>query len=211
MAFLSIIIADILVYPVQFDDSKNQWIETLKGILIRSNDCSWFPVITWGVFPIAGYVCAHYFKMCKSRKRFALTSLIIGAVLVPLCGIANAVMGHEQSVLNPGWISSENGYYSLSPVNTICALGMILLEMAIIFGVMTLAKGRLHPVLADISRNVMVIYCVHWPIVGLLYPLVYHTANIWFSMALGTVVLAVTLTAVLIWSRKRASACHCAL
>lgn len=187
-----IFIADIIVVPGKYAESDNQWLASVIGFFVRQNEYSWFPLIPWGIFPIAGYGAAHLYKKWNNRKKFALVSFVIGAVTIPVCVITNNLLGLPQAAANPGWIEDALDYYALSPVNLICGIGIICAEMAVCFAILTLTKGRLHWILADMSHNVMNMFCGHWLFVSPLFLLLIHITDVWVNTAIGIAVLIVT-------------------
>jgi uncharacterized membrane protein len=198
---VAIFAASILV-PAEGVTSGNPWIDTLIGIFVRQNHYSWFPLVPWAIFPVMGYGFGLLYRRWEDRKRFALASLGIGAVVV---GVSQAVIitsGMPNASMNPGWVT-EIDYYALTPWNIVCACGMVCLEMAIAFGIMTLAGGRLHPVLSDLSKNVMEMFVAHWIFVSPLYLLLIHVTSIWINAAVGIVVFVLTYAVVRLWNKVR--------
>ena len=187
----------ILFTPEAYEG--NGWAATLIGIVFRENHYSWFPIVPWATFPIMGYGAGKLYRKWDNRKKFALTALAIGAVLTPVSGIINKINEWPQAVLNPGWIESGTDYYALSANNIVGAVGVLCLEVAVVFGIMTLAKGRLHPLLASMSRNVMKIFCCHWLFVSPLFLLLIHVTNIWINNLIALAVFVATLALVQLW------------
>ena len=194
-----VFIIDSVTVPESFEG--NQWVATLIGIFVRQNEYSWFPIVPWATFPIMGYGAAKLYRRWNDRKRFALTALAAGAVIVPVCVIINKVNEWPQAAANPGWIDSGTPYYALSPVNIICACGILCLELAVVFGIMTLSNGRLHPLLGSMSRNVMQIFICHWIFVSPLFLVLIHVTNIWINVLIALCVLIATLTVVQIYRK----------
>lgn len=183
----------------------NQWTATLIGIFFRQNEYSWFPIFPWIVFPVTGYWAAKLYRKWDNRRKFALTALAVGAVLVPSCALLNKINGWPQAATNPGWIESGKDYYGLSSVNTICAVGILGLELAVIFGILTLTKGKLHPLILSMSRNVMRIFCCHWLFVSPLFLLLIHVTNIWINNLIALAVFIATLIVVQLWTKFKES------
>ena len=179
----------------------NQWVATLLGIFTRQNEYSWFPLVPWSVFPITGYWAAKLYRRLNDRKKFALIALAVGAVFTPVCWIINKVNGWPQGALNPAWIDYGKDYYGLSPVNIIGALGVLGLELAVIFVILTLTKGKLHPLLLSMSRNVMRIFIAHWLFVSPLFVVLIHVTNIWVNNLIALGVLIATLAVVQLYNK----------
>lgn len=196
---IAVFITSGLVAPETYEG--NQWVATLLGIFTRQNEYSWFPLAPWAVFPIMGYWAGKLYRRWNDRKKFALTALAIGAVLTPACHIINMINGWPQAATNPGWIDYGKDYYGLSAVNIMGAIGILGLELAVIFGILTLTKGKLHPLLMSMSRNVMRIFITHWIFVSPLFVLLIHVTNIWVNNLIGLGVLIATLIVVQLYSK----------
>ena len=192
-----ILTVSILVAPESYADG-NQWLATLLGIFVRQNHYSWFPIVPWMIFPVMGYGAGLLYRKWNDRKRFALLSLVAGVLLTGVSQTVIVVTGTPFGAMNPGWVT-EIDYYSLSPWNIVCACGIVCLETAIAFGIMTLAKRQLHPVLSELSLNVMEMFLVHWIFISPLYPLLLHVTDIWINVLIGLTVLVATYFAVKLW------------
>ena len=196
----AIVITDILVKPEAYT-TGNSWIDTLIGIFVRENDYSYFPLVSWGIYPIMGYWSGHLYRYWNNRKRFAIINLVIGVVLVPVCYIINKKFELSNGAINPGMVMTSKEYYSLNIVDLIASVGIICLETAIVFGIMTLAKGKLHPFIAAMSKHVMGMFIVQWFFITPLMPVLYPNTDVWVSAAVGVGIFIATGVVVELWSR----------
>lgn len=181
--------ADIIFKPESFEG--NQWIATLIGVFVRQNDYSWFPIVPWAVFPVFGYWAGILYRRWNNRSGFAVLSLVTGIILVPLSIIILKIKELPMASANPGWVEPVD-YYSLTALNVVCAVGIICLEMATAFGLLTLSKGKIPSVFEYMSRNVMGIYLLQWAFISPMLPLLLKVTDVWTNAGIGTIVLIVT-------------------
>ena len=186
---LMVFAADMIFKPETFEG--NQWIATLIGVFVRQNDYSWFPIVPWAVFPVMGYWAGWLYRRWNNRTKFAVTSLVIGLILVPVTVIILKVKELPMASANPGWVEAID-YYSLTALNVICAIGIICLEMAAVFGILTLSKGRIPSLFADMSRNVMGMFLMQWFFISPMLPFLLKVTDVWINVLIGTAVLIVT-------------------
>lgn len=197
MIIAAIFIADIIIDPESYS-SGSQWTDTLIGIFVRENHYSWFPLVPWGIFPPLGYLAGMLYRRWNNRAMFAMLCLLIGTAAFPTAYMMLYVKGLPRSAANPGWYEAID-YYALSPLDVICAVGILALEIALAFTIMTLAKGRLHPLLAFMSRNVMQMFVVHWLFVSPLFLYLIHVTDVWMNAWIGVGALIVTCLTVKFW------------
>ena len=202
-AFVIIFIVDIIAVPGKYAESDNQWLASVIGFFVRQNEYSWFPIVPWGIFPIFGYGAAHLYKKWNNRKKFAWTAFIAGAIAIPACVIANNVLGLPQGAANPAWIEDGMDYYALSPINVICALGILCVEMAVCFAILTLTKGKLHWLISDMSHYVMFIFCLQWVFISPMFVVLIHVTDIWTNLLIGVVTLVVIIVVTEIYKKIR--------
>ena len=189
-AAAAIFIASAVIPPESLN-SGNPWVDTLAGIFVRQNHYSWFPLAPWALFPIMGYGAGILYRKWNDRKRFALLSLAVGAVLTIISEAVILSKGMPNASMNPGWVT-EIDYYALTPMNILCAVGLVCLETAVAFGILSLTKGRLHPLLSDLSKNVMEMFVAHWIFISPLYPFLLKVTSVWVNVAIGFVILLLT-------------------
>ena len=196
---LAILLATIFIKHDSYDG--NQWIATLIGVFVRQNHYSWFPLVPWAIFPIMGYWAGILYRKMNDRTKFMSLSLVIGAAAVTVSEIIIRMKGQAHGAANPGWVLDEADYYALSFWNIICAVGIICLETGLAFAVLSLTNGKLHPILADLSRNVMEMFMAHWLFVSPLFLYLIHVTNVWYNVLIGLAVLIATYLLVKVWHR----------
>ncbi len=168
----------------------NGWIDTLIGLFIRENVWSYFPFISWIVFPVAGYGAAALFKKAKSRGAVLLFSLIAGAALIALSELFMQVFGIPDAVIIGAHEATDASYYSMHPLCALCGCGVIAVEFIIANLIMMAANQRLPKFMSKMSRNVMEIYIAQWVFIGFLTPALIYVTNLWINLLAGAAVTA---------------------
>lgn len=167
----------------------NVWLDTILGVLIRENEWSYFPFISWIIFPVLGYGLATLFRHGKSRSQALLFAGMTGVASIVIAELLMKRYGIVDSVLTEAANSSEASYYALSPACALCGYGILALEYVLASVFTTLSRQRVPAFLNYMSRNVMEIYIAQWVLIGLLSPLIAQIENVWLNLAVGVAVL----------------------
>ena len=167
----------------------NVWLDTVLGILIRENEWSYFPFISWIIFPVLGYSLATLFRHAKDRSQVLLFAGATGVASIVIAEVLMKRYGIADSVLTETVTSSEASYYALHPLGALCGYGIIALEYVLASVFTTLNRQQIPAVLNYLSRNVMEIYIAQWVLIGLLSPLIARIENMWLNLAVGIAVL----------------------
>ena len=190
---LSIFAADFMLKPETFEG--NPWLAVLISAFFRQSEFSWFPIVPWGIFPVMGYWTGYLYRRWNNRFQFMIASLAVGVIFVPMSIIALNMKGHPLTAINPGSVAAAE-YYSLNIWNVVCAIGIVCLEMALVFGILTLTKGQLPWIMADASRHVKGMFLMQWVFISPMMPLLLNITDVWINLLLGTIVLIATYVSV---------------
>ena len=171
----------------------NEWADTFLGLFIRVNEYSYFPFISWFVFPVLGYWLAFCFQKVH-MKTALLFAFVTGAVVlfftewfISSQNMMDATLFHVVEV--------EDGiYYGLHPLYALSGYGIIALEFVLAHFALRLSNGRLSPILLTMSRNVSQIYVVQWLTIGLLSPVLARISSIWPNILIALVILFISYT-----------------
>ena len=187
-AFITVaLIIDGLLKPENFS-TGHDWADTLIGVFIRENEYSYFPVISWIIFPLSGFIVGTLYRNCNDKKKFTIFLTVIGAVILISTSVAMHCFDIPNSVIDP-YNVTELDYYALDPINEICGFGFLLSEFAAASLIIWLTKGRLPNFMLKMSKNVTHIYVAQWFLIGLLVGVIDKIPNIWLSMLLSAAVL----------------------
>ena len=166
----------------------NSWIDTVIGLFIRENEWSYFPFISWIIFPVVGYGAALLFKKATSRKAVLLFAGIMGVILIAFAEIMMAVFGIQDAVIIGAHSASEASYYALHPLCAICGCGVIAIEFIIANLILMISRQRLPKFTSKMSRNVMEIYIAQWLFIGCLSPVLSRITNLWVNILFAVAV-----------------------
>ena len=176
------------------------WMDTLMGVIVRENDYSWYPQITWLVFPFAGMAMGLIHKKWGTGAKFITLSAVGGAAAFSVSLFWLKQLGIQPMAINPVGFPLS-GYYGMRNLNICNSLGIICLELALAMGIMKLAGDRLHPLLKALSANVMEIYVIQWIILGFLSPGILRITNAWVNIGVALVILAASLILAVLFRR----------
>ena len=168
----------------------SEWLDTLLGLLIRVNEYSYFPFISWFFFPILGYWLGFCFQKATMKKALIFAFITgVEAFFFSEWLIRSGRM-MDATVFNVLEIE-EGFYYDLHPLYALAGYGIIALEFVLAHLAVKLCRNQLHPVLMTMSRNVTQIYVVQWVVIGLLSPVLAGMTNIWSNILTALFVLFV--------------------
>ncbi len=167
------------------------WLDSILGLFVRVNEYSYFPFISWIVFPVAGFGFAHFCQKCGKKKTLVLAALtgtaalIVSSVLVRALGMPDATIVDVVEV-------RDEVYYSLHPLYALSGYGIIMLEFIFAYFILRITHNRMPGSLLTMSKNVTQIYIIQWAAIALLSPLPVAFTSIWVNMALALVVLVIS-------------------
>lgn len=168
----------------------SEWLDTLLGLLIRVNEYSYFPFISWFFFPILGYWLGFCFQKATMKKALIFAFITgVEAFFFSEWLIRSGRM-MDATVFNVLEIE-EGFYYDLHPLYALAGYGIIALEFVLAHLAVKLCRNQLHHVLMTMSRNVTQIYVVQWVVIGLLSPVLAGMTNIWSNILAALFVLFV--------------------
>lgn len=165
-----------LVPPESFTTGSN-WADTILGLLIRVNDRSYFPFISWIVFPVIGFGAASFLKK-YGMKKFMITAAVTGAVALAVSLVSGQVLDITS------W-----GYYGLHPVKALEGYAIIVVEFFVATLILKASKNRLPGFMLTMSKNVSYIYIVQWVLASALAPVLVMITNVWINVVVGIAVL----------------------
>ncbi len=168
----------------------NDWADTFIGLFIRENEWSYFPYVSWIVFPVAGFGAGYFFKQLNDKKKYLLIAVLAAGIQIVFGLWMMQRLGMEDTVLFRKYNVEESLYYGMHPVYAICGLGMIAAEFVICAGIMKLTKDTIPAFMTEMSRNVMDIYVFQWIMIGFLSPVLAEMKSIYANMTVSVLVLA---------------------
>lgn len=181
----------------------NVWLDTLLGLFIRENAWSYFPFISWIVYPMLGYGLAVLYRRARSQSQVLLFAGLTGAISILLSQLLLNRLGLEDSVLTNCTGCTDGAYHALHPVCALGGYGIMALEFVLASAVTALCRGKIPPFANFLSRNVMGIYILQFIPISLLAPLLVRTESIWVNTAAGILMLIVTCCGISVFNRLK--------
>ncbi len=167
----------------------NEWADTFIGLFIRENEWSYFPYVSWIVFPVAGFGAGYFYKQLNDKQKYVLIATAAGIVQVVFGLWMMRRLAMEDTVLFRKYDVEESLYYGMHPVYAICGLGMIGIEFVISTMILKLTKGTIPAFMTEMSKNVMNIYVLQWVMIGLFSPVLVRVKSIYVNMAVSVLIL----------------------
>lgn len=166
----------------------NDWLDTLVGYVIHVNEYSYFPFISWLVFPAAGYATAYLHKRIRDKKWLPFATIGVGAVLIVVAEVLMNAFGVTDVVIRHVY-PPEEGYYLMHPLCALCGFGIIAVEFSLACLILRALKGRLGSFFEFVSMHVMFIYVTQWIVIGCLTAALYRMTSLWANMLTALLVL----------------------
>ena len=179
------------ILPAADLSADNMILDLITGLFVWSNEYSFFPLLSWMIFPAMGYLFGDV--LIRSQDRSGLyrkTMLISGAVLI-LVTAAGFLLGQENSFLNALECSDE-AYYCPNFISLAWGGAFVLFWLGGAY-FLTNQKPVSHiPLISWASRNIMPIYCIQWLVISLAVPVLLMAENIAVVYLMCITVTAVT-------------------
>lgn len=166
----------------------NEWLDTFLGLLIRVNEYSYFPFVSWIVFPVLGFGMAFYFQRNGKKKIVSFAAwtgtvaLLVSSILVRVNGMPDATIVDVVTVY-------EGVYYALHPLYAISGYGIIMIEFVLASFILRVTCNHIPGFMLTMSKNVAQIYVAQWIVIALLSPVLAIVSNIWVNILIALFVL----------------------
>ena len=184
------------------------WADTVIGLFVRENEYSYFPLVSWFMFPLMGFGAGILYRKWEDPKKFNILLGVTGIIALVGGSVVMLLIDMPNAVLNPFPVT-DTEYYALSTLNIITGCGLIAVEYVAASLIMKLTKNKLPEFLANMSRYVMHIYISQWLLIGLLSGFISEVVHIVPIILIATGVLiaaylySVVLTKLLLKHRKK--------
>ncbi len=171
----------------------NNWYDTLIGFFIRENEYSYFPFISWILFPISGYGAAFLYQKGNGKKNLLLYCFALGCGLILLSEILMNLFSIRDVIIRHVY-PAEEGYYAMHPVCGMGAIGIILTEISLVAYLLRILKVHRPAFCLFVSQNVIGIYVTQWILIGLLSPVLNTITDLGVNMLFSLAVLLAACT-----------------
>jgi len=179
-------------------DTHSMFGNIFLGYFVGTDDAtgyviSDFPLLTWLIFPVAGYAFGKIHRRVKDKGAFYRIISPL-ALLVPLLYFPVGIH-YEWGMFGEG----QNCYYHMMIWDVAVCLcldiGMLGFWHLLSYFMSNRTKGMLH----EVSNNITAIYCIHWVFVRTITNVILYIMNgtqilpLWETMLLSLAILLVSL------------------
>jgi len=162
---------------IRLIDFKTMYLNQTIGLFIGTFnhaedmewDCSAFPLLTWFIFVIFGYLFGKLIRRCTNTDKFyAITLPISGVILVTylVIAISNGL----------GMLSGEiQYYYQMTTPEALFVICGFLFAASVYHFAAKIIPEKAKAIMTRMSSNINRVYCIHWVLVG--YASIYFVYN----------------------------------
>jgi uncharacterized membrane protein len=157
-----------------------------SGLIWGAGELSYFPFLSWIIYPIAGYCFGTFLIRCANKSKFYLNMLFSGLILFLSFAVAIVYL----SKIDVGFIN-EYTYYHHTIFGSLIFLSFTIFWISLLFLISKGFVGVIKTTVERWSRNVTSIYFIHWVLIGNLTLLLgLNTSNLITTIAI-TVIIAI--------------------
>lgn len=164
----------------------NNWLfDHLMGLFVGYGDLSFFPFLTWIVYPLLGYLFGYALVRSTNHQLFyTVSGMGGGLVFFGLTFLLDEVVGYDNLLY------SYTEYYHHQGLENLIATGFVLLMIGLCYWAQKVLPKVVEEPLLRWSANVTDIYFVHWVILGWLVAFMgYNTLSTPYYLALVVLVM----------------------
>lgn len=140
----------------------NSIVDSLLGVLWSTNENSWFPFLTWIIYPISGYLFGKLLVCCNDKQRLYKLSICISSAVLILFIEYSYLKGVDFGA-SDGFF--QEGYYHHDIIGNITILAFVICWTSIVYFVTPHIPNNIKIIFVRWSKNVTEIYCIHWLII----------------------------------------------
>lgn len=140
----------------------NVYLRYLVGYFIYVDQSSFFPIISWLIYPIVGYCLADNFVKKNNVVKFYT---ILGLFGLLLFLTTNIYLLLSNSIQSRYYLFMETGF-RMDLFTTLIVLSSSLILLSLVYFISRLFIFLwLKSVISSIAQNVNSVYCIHWVLV----------------------------------------------
>lgn len=144
----------------------NVYLRYLTGCFIYVDDSSFFPVISWIIYPIIGYFLGQKLIAAENKIKFYLK---VGGFGLFLLSITIFYLLYTKTIQVRYFLFMETGFH-MDLFTTLIIASTSLITTSIGYFISRLIKNNfLQKTVSIISVNINSIYCIHWVLVKILW------------------------------------------
>jgi len=140
---------------------ENYYLSVLSGLFWGTGEQSYFPFLSWIIYPLAGYAFGQILMRCLNTNRFYALTFLFGWGLCAL----SAYVFPEILGLDIGW-SSEYAYYHHSLAGNVVYTFYVIGWIATLFFFSKIVPELIYKTMSRWSKNSLQMYFTHWVLIG---------------------------------------------
>ena len=167
------------------------------GYLIGTEDAaemlhSYFPVLNWLIFPVAGYAFGHVLKYVKNKDLFYLT------ISPPAIVLSAAYFAYGISAEVGMFGEGQNCYYHMIFPDVLASLCVTIGVSGVYHFLLKLFSAKMYNLVTSISKNLTTTYFIHWVLVSFVVNVLIYIVRgttiltTWTAVALGAAISTVS-------------------
>ena len=145
---------------------QNVYLKYLTGYFIYVDESSFFPVISWLIYPIIGYLLGQKLLETSNRTSFYLKTALLALFIFVL---TNIYLFFTNSMQARYYLFMEMGFQmDLFTTLIVSSISVMILSLSHFIGKL-FVNNKLKDLISSISANVNSVYCIHWVLVKILW------------------------------------------
>ncbi|ADL53181.1 acyltransferase family protein [Clostridium cellulovorans] len=141
----------------------NHVIDSLLGLLWSTNKDSWFPFLTWIIYPVFGYLFGQLLIYCKDKQVLYKLSFYVSFAVLILFAEYSYLKGVDFGAVDGLF---QEGYYHHDIIGNITILAFVICWASTVYFITPHIPYIIKRALVRWSKNVTEIYCIHWMIIS---------------------------------------------
>ncbi len=138
---------------------------------------SYFPLLNWFIFPVAGYLFASILVKVKDKKTFYLLfspACLVITIVYFICGIV-----YTLGMFGEG----QYCFYHMTIVDAFFSMTLTLGLIGLYYFISLVMSRKALSVMGDVSRNITYVYFIHWIFVSFI-------VNVVINICTGSTILS---------------------
>ncbi len=167
---------------------ENILLSTFTTLIWGSGETSYFPFLSWIIYPITGYAFGAFLIRSSNKSKFYLILLVTG--LISLLGSGFMIAGLFNIDIG---LVDEYSYYHQNILGNIVFLSFVMTWVSFLFFISKWFFGIFKSTIERWSRNVTSIYFIHWILIGNLVIFVgMNNSNLVFTIIISIIIAVVS-------------------
>lgn len=151
---------NILVRGISPD---SQALKVILGLFWGTDPYAWFPLFNWSAYPICGFLFGQLLIRCTDKRRFYRLALWASLVVMMLFGTYAFVNNVDFGALDGFY---QDPYYHHDLIGNIVLVAFVVFWTSLLYFLSNYMPEFVKRTFSRWSKNITVIYCVHWLIIG---------------------------------------------